>query len=74
MTPGGVPGSTVPAVPAPGSTTSNVGAATVQTVERRDVGVTLELLPQILEGERIRLDIRQEISALTNTPPEILVR
>jgi general secretion pathway protein D len=43
-------------------------------VERRDVGVTLELLPQILEGERIRLDIRQEISALTNTPPEILVR
>jgi general secretion pathway protein D len=57
-----------------GSTTSNVGAATVQTVERRDVGVTLELLPQILEGERIRLDIRQEISALTNTPPEILVR
>jgi general secretion pathway protein D len=57
-----------------GSTTSNVGAATVQTVERRDVGVTLELIPQILEGDRIRLDIRQEISALTDTPAEILVR
>jgi len=50
-----------------GSTTSNVGAATVQTVERRDVGVTLDLTPQILEGDRVRLDIRQEISALTGT-------
>jgi len=57
-----------------GSTTSNVGAATVQTVERRDVGVTLDLTPQILEGDRVRLDIRQEISALTFTPPDILTK
>lgn len=57
-----------------GSTTSNVGAATVQTVERRDVGVTLELTPQILEGDRVRLDIRQEISALTDTTPDIFTK
>lgn len=57
-----------------GSTTSNVGAATVQTVERRDVGVTLEITPQIQEGDRIRLDVRQEISALIDTPSDILTK
>ncbi len=57
-----------------GSTTSNVGAATVQTVERRDVGVTLDFTPQILEGDRVRLDIRQEISALLPDSPDILTK
>lgn len=34
------------------------------TIERKDVGVTLELTPQILEDDRIRLEIKQEISAI----------
>jgi general secretion pathway protein D len=35
-----------------------------QTIERRDVGVTLRITPQISEGGMIRMDIFQEVSAL----------
>jgi general secretion pathway protein D len=34
------------------------------TIERKDVGITLRLTPQITEGEYVKLDIYQEISAL----------
>jgi hypothetical protein len=34
------------------------------TIERRDVGVTLRLTPQISEGGMVRLDIFQEVSAV----------
>jgi len=33
-------------------------------IERKDVGITLKLTPQITEGEYVKLDIYQEISAL----------
>lgn len=55
-------------VPFPTGTTVATGAQTVRTVERRDVGITLEITPQILEGDKVRLDIRQEISAVVETP------
>ena len=35
-----------------------------QTIERKDVGLTLKIKPQINEGSSIRLDIEQEISSL----------
>jgi len=35
-----------------------------RTIERQDVGVQLEVTPQINEGEEIRLAIRQEISSV----------
>jgi len=35
-----------------------------QSVERKDTGITLRITPQITEGEYIKLDIYQEISAV----------
>ena len=36
----------------------------LQSIERKDVGITLRIKPQISEGDYIRLDIYQEISAI----------
>ncbi len=48
-------------------TTSTVitGGAVQQSVERKDVGITLKITPQISEGEYVKLDIDQDISAVT---------
>ncbi|MCL2760279.1 MAG: type II secretion system secretin GspD [Desulfuromonadales bacterium] len=35
-----------------------------QSVERKDIGIELKITPQITEGEYIKLDIYQEVSAL----------
>lgn len=35
-----------------------------QSVERKDVGIKLKITPQISEGEYVKLDIEQEISAV----------
>ena len=47
------------------------GAATTptpfQTVERRDVGLTLRVRPQISEGGSVRLQIYQEVSSVQDT-------
>lgn len=46
------------------------GAATTptpfQTIERRDVGLTLRIKPQISEGGTVRLQIYQEVSSVQN--------
>ncbi len=36
-----------------------------QTIERKDVGITLKIKPQINDGSSIRLDIEQEVSSLS---------
>jgi len=41
---------------------------TFSQVDRRDVGITLRMTPQISEGDTVRLLIFQEVSALVNTP------
>lgn len=38
-----------------------------RTIERRDVGVRLEVRPQINDGDTIRLTIRQEVSSVAGT-------
>lgn len=38
-----------------------------RTIERQDVGVRLEVTPQINEGDTIRLSIRQEVSSVAGT-------
>ena len=47
------------------------GAATTptpfQTIERRDVGLTLRIKPQISEGGTVRLQIYQEVSSVQDT-------
>lgn len=47
-------------------TQSNVitGGISQQSVERKDTGITLKITPQINEGEYVKLDIYQEISAV----------
>ena len=48
----------------------SAGAATptpFQTVERRDVGLTLRVRPQISEGGTVRLQIYQEVSSVVDT-------
>ncbi|MBC7803872.1 MAG: type II secretion system secretin GspD [Candidatus Parcubacteria bacterium] len=50
---------------------AQTGAATTvtpfQTIERRDVGLTLRIKPQISEGGTVRLQIYQEVSSVQNT-------
>ncbi len=51
---------------------SNTGASTTalnpfQTIERKDVGLTLKLKPQINEGDAVQLEIEQESSTLAAT-------
>lgn len=44
----------------------------LSSIERKDVGITLKLTPQITEGDYVRLDIFQEISALKDSSESIL--
>ncbi|CAM4097249.1 type II secretion system secretin GspD [Palleronia rufa] len=37
------------------------------TIERRDVGITMEVLPRVTAGGIVRLEIAQEVSSLVNT-------
>jgi len=39
-----------------------------QTIERKDVGLTLRIKPQISEGGAVRLQIFQEVSSVTKDP------
>lgn len=40
------------------------------SIERKDVGITLKITPQITEGEYVKLDIYQEISSLKQETSE----
>src|ERR1039457_2423241 len=46
-----------------GSNLSSTGLSQ-QSIERKDVGIKLKITPQISEGEYVKLDIEQEISAV----------
>ena len=53
-------------VPFQGSATqSTIGTTT--SVDRKDIGINLKIKPQISEGDYIRLDINQEISAVKDS-------
>lgn len=53
-------------VPFLGSSTTSVGIGVTQNIERKDVGINLKITPQISEGDYIRMEINQEISAVKN--------
>jgi len=61
-----------------GQYTTGIGGATgptpFQTIERRDVGLTLRVRPQITEGGSLRLVVYQEVSRVdsTNNPAGII--
>lgn len=44
-----------------------VGGNVLTTIERRDVGITLRITPQIMEDTRVRLDVFQEISTISES-------
>ncbi|GAW67700.1 general secretion pathway protein D [Geoanaerobacter pelophilus] len=46
------------------SGTTSTSISTLQSIERKDTGIILKIKPQISEGEYIKLDIYQEISAV----------
>lgn len=50
--------------PFPTGQAQGITGGTLVTIERKDVGVTLELTPQVLEQDLIRLEIKQEITAI----------
>ena len=43
-----------------------VGGNVMTMIQRQNVGITLEITPHILSHRRVRLDVKQEVSALTN--------
>lgn len=51
-------------VPFPTGQAQGITGGTLVTVERKDVGVTLEMTPQVLENDLVRLEVKQEITAV----------
>ena len=51
--------------PFPTGQSQTSGGNTITTIERRDVGITLRLTPQILESNLVKLDVFQEISSVS---------
>jgi general secretion pathway protein D len=49
-------------------TTATASGFPVEEIERKDVGLTLRITPQISEGDFVRLEIYQEISNVLETP------
>ena len=47
---------------------SQVTGTTLTTIERKDIGITLRLTPQISSDDHVTLEIYQEISALSDAP------
>lgn len=63
-----VVGQNVPFITGQYATTgSNATPSPFQTIERRDVGLTLRIKPQISEGGIVRLQIYQEVSSVDAT-------
>jgi len=58
-------------VPFPTGQAQGITGGTLVTIERKDVGVTLEITPQVLENDLIRLEIKQEITAVQPGPQTI---
>jgi general secretion pathway protein D len=62
-------GQNIPIVTGSFSTLAGAGGAVVnpfQTFERRDIGVTLKIRPQIAEGGTVKLALYQEVSSIFN--------
>ncbi len=53
--------------PFPTGQSQTVGGNVLTTIERKDVGITLRLTPQIMESSQVRLDVFQEISTISES-------
>ena len=61
-----VVGQNIPFIASTSTSETNLGNV-FNTVERRDVGITLRITPQISEGGMVRLNIFEEVSALVTS-------
>lgn len=59
-------------VPIPTGQSQGITGGTLVTIERKDVGVTLEITPQMLEHDTLRLEIKQEITAIAAGVPQTI--
>ena len=62
-----VVGQNVPFVTGSVATTGNSTVNPYTTVQRKDVGVTLKVIPHIGEGGSVRLEVEQEVSNVENS-------
>jgi general secretion pathway protein D len=62
-----VVGQNVPFVTGRSTSASSPTDNPFQTIERKDVGITLTIKPQVNEGDAVTLDITQEISSVSNS-------
>ena len=61
-------------VPFPTGSSTTAGGGFQRNVTRQDVGVTLEITPRVMEqGKKVQLDIRQEISTVSETAESVLI-
>lgn len=51
-------------VPIPTGQAQGITGGTLVTIERKDVGVTLELTPQVLDNGLIRLELKEEVTSI----------
>jgi general secretion pathway protein D len=59
-------------VPVPTGQAQGITGGTLVTIERKDVGVTLEITPQVLEHDLVRLEVKQEITAIASSVPQTI--
>lgn len=60
-------GQNVPFITGQYTASSTGGVSPFQTIERKDVGLTLKVKPQISESDTIKLQIYQEVSSVSDT-------
>lgn len=58
-------------VPIPTGQAQGITGGTLVTIERKDVGVTLEITPQVLDNGLVRLEVKEEITSITPAPQVI---
>lgn len=60
-------------LPFVGSAAANAGlpGQIFNSVDRQNVGITLDIIPQVSEGDYVRLDVYEEVSNVVNTPQSI---
>ncbi len=66
-----VVGQNVPFITGSTTTTSNGTSNPFQTISREDVGLSLQVTPQINEGDVVRLQVVQEVSAVVPSSENI---
>lgn len=66
-----VVGQNVPFVTGSYTQSSNTSTNPFQTIERRDIGLTLRVTPQVAEGGAVKLKVFQEVSSVVPTSSSV---